>query len=170
MSTQSCQYDPLGRRVAKTILTSTTNYRYDGANPVQELSGTTPTANLVAGGVDEYFQRTDSGGAATFLTDELGSTVALANSSGSNVAQYTYDPFDDFGNFNFGATGAALGLSDDTLLMGAGFKKFGQLTLQGDFEPWNGIPFLVYPYGNQWDKEDWIKEGIRYFKNGCMHP
>ena len=93
MAAQSFQYDPLGRRVAKTILTTTTLYLYDGANPVQELSGSTPTANLITGGVDEYFQRTDSVGAANFMTDVLGSALALTNSSGTNLAQYTYDPF-----------------------------------------------------------------------------
>ena len=50
-------------------------------------------------------------------------------------------------------------------------KKFGQLLLYNhEVDPFNGIPFLVYPYGNQWDKEDWIQQGIRYFRNGCMHP
>lgn len=93
MSAQSFQYDPFGRRVAKTILSTTTNYLYDGANSVQELAGSTVAANLIVGGIDEYFQRTDSSGAASFLTDALGSIVALTNSSGSNLAQYTYDPF-----------------------------------------------------------------------------
>ena len=93
MSAQSFQYDPFGRRVGKTILTTTTNYLYDGVNPLQELSGTTPTANLITGGVDEYFQRTDSTGAGNFLTDAMGSTIALTSSTGGNVAQYTYEPF-----------------------------------------------------------------------------
>jgi RHS repeat-associated protein len=89
----SFQYDPFGRRTAKTVLGTTTNYLYDGANPVQELSGTTPTANMLTGGVDEYFTRTDSTGTANFLTDALGSTVSLTNSSGGTLAQYTYEPF-----------------------------------------------------------------------------
>ena len=93
MTAQSFQYDAMGRRVAKTILSATTNYLYDRVNPVQELSGTTPTANLITGGMDEFFQRTDSAGAASFLTDALGGTLSLTNSSGTNLAQYTYDPF-----------------------------------------------------------------------------
>ena len=52
----SFQYDPFGRRVSKTI-GGTTQYLYDGANPVQEISGSSATANLLTGGVDEYFQR-----------------------------------------------------------------------------------------------------------------
>ncbi len=89
----SFQYDPFGRRVAKTIISTTTNYLYDGANPVQELAGTTPTANLLTGGVDEYFTRTDSSGTANFLMDALGSTLALTDGSGSTLASYTYEPF-----------------------------------------------------------------------------
>ena len=53
-------YDPLVRRVAKTILSTSTNFLYDGANPVQELNGATPTANLLTGGIDERFTRTDA--------------------------------------------------------------------------------------------------------------
>ena len=45
-------------------------------------------------GIDEYFQRTDASGASSYLTDALGSTLALANSAGGLVAtSYTYDPF-----------------------------------------------------------------------------
>ncbi len=98
----SFQYDPFGRRVSKTIV-GMTQYLYDGANPVQELSGTTASANLLTGGLDEYFQRTDAAaGARTFLTDALGSTLALADSTGTLQTQYTFEPFG-----NTSVTGAA---------------------------------------------------------------
>ena len=93
VAAESFQYDAFGRRVTKTILATTTGYLYDGMNPIQELSGTMPTANLIAGGIDEYFQRTDVVGAANFMTDALGSTLALTDASGTNLAQYTYEPF-----------------------------------------------------------------------------
>lgn len=79
--------------MAKTTILGTTNYLYDGLNPIQELAGTTPTANLMSGGIGEYFQRTDSNGPANFLTDSLGSTLALTDPSGNTLAQYTYEPF-----------------------------------------------------------------------------
>jgi RHS repeat-associated protein len=60
---------------------------------VQELSGTTPTANLLTGGLDEYFTRTDSNGTANFLTDALGSTAVLTDSTGIAQTQYSFDPF-----------------------------------------------------------------------------
>src|SRR5229473_5704965 len=88
----SFQYDAFGRRVSKTIV-GMTQYLYDGVNPVQEISGTTASANLLTGGLDEYFQRTDSAGARNFLTDTLGSTLALADSTGVVQTQYTFEPF-----------------------------------------------------------------------------
>jgi len=97
----SFQYDAFGRRVSKTI-GGTTQYLYDGANPVQEISGSSASANLLTGGVDEYFQRTDSAGASNFLTDALGSTLALADSTGTLQTQYTFEPFG-----NTSVTGAA---------------------------------------------------------------
>ncbi len=67
---------------------------YDAGNVVQELSGTTPTANLVTGlRVDEIFTRTDSAGARNFPTDALGSTLALADAGGTPQTQYAYEPF-----------------------------------------------------------------------------
>ncbi len=93
LSGAAFQYDPFGRRTGKTISGATTNYLYDGANMVQELSGGSPTANLLSGGVDQVFARTDSAGARNFLTDALGSTLALTDSTGSTLAQYTYEPF-----------------------------------------------------------------------------
>jgi RHS repeat-associated protein len=90
----SFQYDPFGRRVSKTIGAATRNYLYDGVNPVQELSGGSPAANLLTGlSVDERFQRTDANGPANFLTDALGSTIALTGPAGDTIAQYTYGPY-----------------------------------------------------------------------------
>ncbi len=67
---------------------------YDGLNVVQELSGTTPIANLLTSlGLDEILLRTDAAGLRSFLTDALGSTLALADGTGTLVTNYTYDPF-----------------------------------------------------------------------------
>jgi RHS repeat-associated protein len=90
----SFAYDGVGRRRSKTIGGTTTQFLYDGLNPVQELSGGTPTANLLTGlGIDEYFTRTDGAGVREFLTDALGSTVALADASGTVQTEYSYEPF-----------------------------------------------------------------------------
>jgi RHS repeat-associated protein len=93
-STASFQYDGLYRRIAKTINATATAFLYDGWNITQELSGTTPTANLVTGTrLDQVFARTDSGGTKYFLEDALGSTLALTSTSAGILTQYTYEPF-----------------------------------------------------------------------------
>jgi len=68
--------------------------RRNGLNPVQELQAGAPSANMLTGlGIDEYLQRTDASGASSYLTDALGSTLALANPAGGLATSYTYDPF-----------------------------------------------------------------------------
>src|SRR5260370_10834743 len=92
--TASFQYHAFGRPIAKAVANTSSSYVYDRQNPVEELSGTTVTANLLTGfGVDEYFQRTDASGTVDYLTDAVGSTVALASSSGTLSTQYSYEPF-----------------------------------------------------------------------------
>ncbi len=88
-------YDAFGRRVKKTVAGTTTQVLYDGWTPVQELLGNgTPTANLLTGlGTDQLFTRTDSAGTRDFLTDAVGSVVALTDSAGTVRTTYTYDPY-----------------------------------------------------------------------------
>ena len=64
----SWQY-PFHRK--KTINGAITQFLYDGLNPVQELNASNvATANLLTGlNIDEFFSRTDSSGARSFLTD-----------------------------------------------------------------------------------------------------
>jgi RHS repeat-associated protein len=90
----SFQYDSFGRRTAKTINGQTTKYLYDLANIVQERAADNSVlANLLMGGIDEVFQRTDATGPRSFLTDSLGSTLALTDENGAIQTEYSYDPF-----------------------------------------------------------------------------
>ena len=82
-NTASFVYGPDGRRTQKAINGTSTQFLYDGLNPVQEIQNGALSANLITGlGIDEYFQRTDSAGARNYVTDILGSTLALTDSSG----------------------------------------------------------------------------------------
>lgn len=92
-TTASFTYDPFGRRATKSIVGTSTTFLYDGANAVQEVIGGMNTANSLMGKTDEVFQRTDSAGALSFLADGLGSTLALADSTGTLQTQYTFEPF-----------------------------------------------------------------------------
>ena len=93
--TASFGYDALGRRGTRTVNTAQTDVLYDGLNPVQEgVLPSTPSANLLTGlGLDELFTRTDAAGLRAFLTDALGSPLALADGAGAVQTEYTYAPF-----------------------------------------------------------------------------
>jgi RHS repeat-associated protein len=82
-------YDALGRRVGATIGGTATQYLYDGANPVLVGGG----FELAGPGLDEYYARRDSAGVTSYLTDALGSVVALSGPNGANVATYAYSPY-----------------------------------------------------------------------------
>jgi hypothetical protein len=85
-------YDGLGRREKKTVNGSLTEFLFDGLNPVQESSGATILANNLPGlDIDEFLIRT--GVTSNFLTDALGSAIALADSAGVVQTEYTYEPF-----------------------------------------------------------------------------
>jgi len=91
--TASFSYDALGRRQSKLVNGASSQFVYDGLNPVQEI-GASGTVNLLTGlGVDEYLTRTEAVGTRVLLTDALGSTVALVADSGAVHTQYTYEPF-----------------------------------------------------------------------------
>jgi RHS repeat-associated protein len=85
-------YDAFGRRKSETVNGTTTSFLYDGLNVVQEQSAS--NANLLTGlGTDEAFSRTIGSDQKTFLSDALGSTIALADTGGAVTTSYTYEPF-----------------------------------------------------------------------------
>lgn len=89
----SFYYDSFGRRYSKTINGVTTAYLYDGVNPVQETKQSSTIPLLTGLGTDEYFARSESAGRRYYLTDGLGSTVALTDSNGVTQTSYSYDPY-----------------------------------------------------------------------------
>jgi RHS repeat-associated protein len=88
------QYDAMGRRRAKTVAGTTTRFLYDGLSIVQEQNaGGVALANVLGGlRLDETIMRSDGGGAVV-LADVLGSTLGLADATGTLSTQYTYAPF-----------------------------------------------------------------------------
>jgi RHS repeat-associated protein len=87
-------YDGVDRRQSITKSGTTVTTVYDRYSPVQEKVGGSVLADLLTGlGIDERFKRTESGTTSTFLTDLLGSTVALTNASGVVQTSYGYDAY-----------------------------------------------------------------------------
>ena len=89
----SFEYDAWGRRISKTFNGATTEFLYNGAAVVQEISSGTPIANLLSGTANELLTRTDPSGTSSYLPDGLCSTLALIDSGGALQTQYTYEPF-----------------------------------------------------------------------------
>lgn len=88
-------YDSFGRRTSKTDSNgNTTTYLYDGDNPIQETQGSTVTTLLTGLGIDERYARDDAAyGRTYFLTDALGSTLALTDTTGAVKQTYAYEPY-----------------------------------------------------------------------------
>jgi RHS repeat-associated protein len=92
-NTWSYAYDPVGRRINKTANGDETKYLFEDENVAREASEG-KTAQLINGlGLDERFARTTSAGTDSYLTDALGSTLALAGEGGEPATEYTYSPF-----------------------------------------------------------------------------
>jgi RHS repeat-associated protein len=86
-------YDPFGRRWKKVDGATVTEYAYDGLTPVQELDGTGAVTATLLTGTDEIYRRSEVLQSRYFLTDVLGSTVALTDDTGAVTTQYAYEPF-----------------------------------------------------------------------------
>jgi len=67
--------------------------------------------------------------------------------------------YDNFGNFNYGATACAIGLPLNLALRAAGYAKSKRMPS----DPY-GSPFGRYPYGNQPDKQQQITNGYEFCK------
>ncbi len=74
-----------------------------------------------------------------------------------NIEGYKKDgSLENFGNFNYGATGAALGLTEDEIQRAAGAKQY----LDHWNEPDKYTNLLVYPYGDDPRDAAMIRRGI----------
>jgi RHS repeat-associated protein len=84
-------YDPLGRRISKTINGVRTEYQYDGNNVVSEIGGgAVATSYLRSLKIDEVFVRQSSSN-EYYHTDALGSTLQLTDDAGNITSFYTYE-------------------------------------------------------------------------------
>jgi RHS repeat-associated protein len=86
-------YDAVGRRRTKTVSSTQTGFVFDGATFVQELTGSSVKANLIAGGIDEVFLRREGSTTRHPITDALGSIIALTSNSGTLATEYSFEPY-----------------------------------------------------------------------------
>jgi RHS repeat-associated protein len=97
----SYEYDPLGRRRAKTVDGVKTIYLSDGVEEVEERRGDNNAVlrrYAYGASIDDRIAMIDpalcaGGGRCFYLTDHHDSTVAFTNQDGSINQTYGYDPF-----------------------------------------------------------------------------
>jgi hypothetical protein len=76
---------------------------------------------------------------------------------------------EDFGNFNYDATGKALGFSEDALLRMAGWKQIQDRTSQPGWGVAPSLPQALLgiggkaPFGDDPNDQAWIKRGFGYY-------
>jgi RHS repeat-associated protein len=88
-------YDGLRRRILKDVDGTVTRYVYDNEDIILELGGAgTQLAYYTHGrGIDEPISMVRGGSTYYYVTDALGSIVALTDDAGVVVNEYIYDSF-----------------------------------------------------------------------------
>ena len=90
------RYDALGRRVQRYFIrggSENTKFIYDGMDVVADDNNGVLTKYQNGLGIDDKLKVSINGTAKYFITDHLGSTVGLINSSGATSEQTVYDSF-----------------------------------------------------------------------------
>ena len=83
----------------------------------------------------------------------------------TDTGQLGSSPFQDFGNFNYGAVGTAWGIPQDMLLRGAGYAQEQAGTSTPEWGHWDQGP----PYGDDPADQQLIMQGIQYYQNNCYN-
>ena len=94
------EYDAFGRRVKRSHQLIEKEFIYDGMDVLMDDDSTTQVTYQNGPGIDNKL-KSDDGSSHYFLQDHLGSTVGLANSSGSVTDSNTYDSFGNGSNSGF---------------------------------------------------------------------
>jgi RHS repeat-associated protein len=92
----SFKYDPLGRRIYKSLSTGGTSvFEYDGDNLIEETnsSGTVIARYEQTQNIDEPLAMLRSSATSYYQADGLGSVTSLSNGAGALAQTYTFDSF-----------------------------------------------------------------------------
>jgi RHS repeat-associated protein len=101
-SVAAYKYDALGRRIQKYTGGTASNIFYSGFDEIEtrDASESTKSSNVFASGVDNIISSKINGIDYYFYKNNLGSINALADSSGTILERYEYDPFGKTKFFN----------------------------------------------------------------------
>jgi len=89
-------YDAFGRKVASTVGSTTTNYVYAGSQVIAEYTNGTLSIKYINGrSTDHPVAYIRNGSTYWYTLDDLGSVLAVTNSSGTVVERYRYTGYGD---------------------------------------------------------------------------
>jgi len=154
-------YDALGRRVSRSSGAQTTNFSYDGQEVLMDndsVSGVTKYQNGL--GIDNKLKQTAGSTAGYFLADQLGSTNALTDASGSVTASNSYDSFGNATNTGFPSRYQFTGRELDSF---TGFQynrarwydpAIGRFISEDPIGLLGGINPFTYAHNNPWNRTD----------------
>jgi RHS repeat-associated protein len=158
-------YDPAqGRFLTRDLVPSSNLYAYADSNPVSNVdtNGMAPKACVLLNGNKLIQQNVADAKKHMYDVSYFYKTVNYgarldykAFYTGYALFDGSYMSIEDFGNFNYGVYGKALGLSDDLLLTAAGLAQIKAGTSSPKFQNSN--------YDDPRDQE-MIKKGIAYYK------
>ncbi len=123
-------------------------------------------ALTVAAAINANSNDSPSVGRATNLGQKLFWLYQQVRNKGPLDYKQQGSQYENFGNFDFGAVGAALGIDLDTLLRGAGFAQQRAGTSKPGWGSWHGNA----PFGDDPADQAQIVAGFAYYqavKNGC---
>ena len=98
-SSVSYSYDGIGRRISKTVNSTTTDYLLDGNEEIAEYSGSTLLRRYVYGpSVDDRILRYEGSGVAAsnerfYYANQQNSTVMTVDGNGAITDTFTYSPY-----------------------------------------------------------------------------
>ncbi len=87
------QYDPFGRRIARTVNGAQTRFYYDATAEIEEQDASNATQATFVARNDGYIQMVQLAQESFFHTDDLGSTAAITDAAGNVVERYEYQDY-----------------------------------------------------------------------------
>ena len=94
LSAITYNYDLIGRRIAKTVNSATTQFFYQGDNIWRQVDASNNTTHYLTGGAkDQWIARNTTSGTNWYLTDRLGSVTGITDATGKLINSTTYDSF-----------------------------------------------------------------------------
>jgi RHS repeat-associated protein len=93
--TTTFKYDAFGRRIQKSGPLGTTNYLYDGMNPLEEVdsAGSVLARYTLSNRIDDVLSALRASTTSYYEQNGVGSVTSLSNSAATIANTYTYDSF-----------------------------------------------------------------------------